>query len=59
MQKFVELDKRSKKAQKEFYKSQRVSNGFNTGTRDMKTEKLPTRAMEKRKLKKMLDKAEW
>jgi hypothetical protein len=36
-----------------------VSSGFNTGTRDMKTEKLPTRAMEKRKLKKMLDKMDY
>jgi len=52
MNKFVDLNKRSKKAQKEFYKKQRVINGFNTGTRDMKTEKLPTRAMEKEKIRK-------
>ena len=55
MKKVVDLTKRSKKAQKEFYKKQRVTNGFNTGTRDMKTEKLPSRAMEKENFKKMLD----
>ena len=35
MEKFIELNKRSKKEQKEYYKKQRVTNGFNTGTRDM------------------------
>ena len=39
----------TKKAWIEKQKANRVTNGFNTGTRDMKTEKLPTRAMEKRK----------
>ena len=43
----IELSKRSKKEQKEYYKAQRVTNGFNTGTRTMKTVKNPTRAMQK------------
>lgn len=42
----------TKKAWKEKQKKYRVVNGFNTGTRDMKTEKLPTRAMDKEKIRK-------
>lgn len=45
--KFVDLNKMSKKAQKEYYKTRRVVNRFNTGTRIMKTAKHPTRAMQK------------
>ena len=45
--KFVPMEKRSKKAQKEYHKKQRSVNGFNTGTRVMKTPKTPTRAMRK------------
>lgn len=45
MSKFVEISKRSKKEQKAYYTSQRNVNGFNTGTRTMKTVKSPTRAM--------------
>ena len=45
--KFVPIEKRSKKAQKEYHKKQRSVNGFNTGTRIMKTPKNPTRAMQK------------
>ena len=37
----------SKKELKEYYKQFRAVNGFNTGTRDMKTEKYPTRARQK------------
>lgn len=37
----------SKKAWKEYCKRHRVTNGFNTGTRDMKTDKMPTRARQK------------
>lgn len=50
-------DKKSmtKKAWKEAQKKHRVMNGFNTGIRSFKTEKLPTRAMEKIKFKKVLD----
>ena len=50
-------DKKSmtKKAYKEKQKSQRITNDFNTGTRTMKTEKNPTRAMDKKNFKKMLD----
>lgn len=55
MQKMVDLNKRSKKEQRAFYRSQRVTNDFNTGTRTMKTEKNPTRAMDKENFKKMLD----
>ena len=45
--KMCDITKRSKKEQKEFYKSQRVINGFNTGTRTMKTDKNPSRARRK------------
>lgn len=55
MKKFVELNKRTKKEQKAYYSSLRKTNGFNTGTRTMKTEKNPTRQKEKNKLRKMLD----
>lgn len=55
MNKFTEIDKMSKKAQKEYHAKQRVTNGFNTGTRDMNTDKHPTRAKEKRNFQKMLD----
>ena len=37
----------TKKALKEYYKRQRAVNGFNTGTRDMKSEKYPSRARQK------------
>lgn len=52
---FIPLEKRSKKQQKEYHKKQRQINGFNTGTRDMKSEKYPTREEEKRKLRECLD----
>ena len=54
-------DKKSmtKKAWKEKQKKYRVTNGFNTGTRDMKTAKLPTRAMDKKNFKKELDNADF
>lgn len=42
-----EISKMSKKERKEYYASQRVLNGFNTGTRSMKTDKTPTRARKK------------
>lgn len=44
----------TKKAWLELQKSNRQTNGFNTGTRDMKTAKLPTRAMEKAETRKMI-----
>jgi hypothetical protein len=37
----------TKKAYKELQKQHRVTNGFNTGTRDMQTEKYPTREKQK------------
>lgn len=49
----------TKKAWKEKQKALRVMNGFNTGTRDMKTEKYPSRQENKKELKKMLDKADY
>lgn len=45
--KFVPMEKRSKKEQKAFHAQQRSVMGFNTGTRAMKTKKRPTRAMRK------------
>lgn len=38
----------TKKAYKELQKSRRAVNGFNTGTRTMKTAKKPSRQMRKR-----------
>ena len=55
MEKFIEIEKRSKKEKKAFYAKQRGVNGFNTGTRDMQTAKNPSRAKRKAKMKKMLD----
>lgn len=43
MNKYIPLDKRSKKEQKKYHKQQRIVNGFNTGTRDMKSNKTPNR----------------
>ena len=37
----------TKKAWQELQKQNRATNGFNTGTRDMKSEKYPTRAKRK------------
>ena len=45
--KFVSIDKMTKKQQKEYYAKHRVVNGFNTGTRTMKTDKNPSRARRK------------
>ena len=45
----------TKKAWKEKQKKQRATNNFNTGTRDMKSAKYPTRAKEKEKLREYLD----
>ena len=47
MKNVVEISKRSKKEQKAYYAMQRGVNGFNTGTRTMKTAKNPTREMQK------------
>ena len=52
---YVDISKRSKKEQKAYYSAQRVVNGFNTGTRTMKTPKNPTRAMMKAEMRKGLD----
>jgi len=46
----------TKKAYKALQKIQRGTNGFNTGTRTMKTAKYPTRQEQKNNLRKMLDK---
>ena len=42
----------TKKAWQELQKQNRAINGFNTGTRDMKSEKYPTRAKEKEMVRK-------
>lgn len=47
MKHFVEYSKMSKKKQKELNKKSRGMNGFNTGTRIMKTDKHPSRARQK------------
>lgn len=44
----------TKKAFKEMQKKNRVMNGFNTGTRTMKTAKNPSRQMQKKTLQKMI-----
>lgn len=59
MDKFVDINKRSKKEQKAFYAKQRGVNGFNTGTRDMQTAKNPTRAKRKEKMREVLDKEDY
>ena len=45
----------TKKAWQELQKQNRATNGFNTGTRDMKSEKYPTRARQKEIDKKAVD----
>lgn len=45
----------TKKAWKELQKQNRATNGFNTGTRDMKSEKYPTRARQKELDRKAVD----
>lgn len=55
MKKTIDLNKRSKKEQKAFYKSQRVTNDFNTGTRDMASEKYPTRAKRRAEEKEIIN----
>ena len=45
--KFVPMEKRSKKEQKVFHERELSVMVFNTGTRTMKTKKRPTRAMRK------------
>ena len=45
----------TKKAWKELQKTKRATNGFNTGTRDMKSEKYPTRARQKELDRKAVD----
>ena len=45
----------TKKAWKELQKRNRATNGFNTGTRDMKSEKYPTRARHKELNRKAVD----
>lgn len=52
-----ELKKRSKKKQKEYYSRRRVVNGFNTGTRDMQTEKHKSRAKRKEEDRKEVEDA--
>lgn len=44
-----------KNLKKEKAKKQRVTNGFNTGTRDMKSEKFYDRKVAKKKLRKDIE----
>lgn len=59
MAKYVMMNKRTKKEQKAYYSSLRNTNGFNTGTRTMKSEKYPSRQDRKKDLKKMFDKGDY
>lgn len=45
----------TKKQWLELQRKNRVTNGFNTGTRDMKSEKYPTRARQKEIDRKAVD----
>ena len=45
----------TKKAWKELQKANRTTNGFNTGTRNMKSEKYPSRARQKELDRKAVD----
>lgn len=45
----------TKKQWLELQKQSRATNGFNTGTRDMKSEKYPTRARQKELDRKAVD----
>lgn len=45
----------TKKQWLELQKKSRATNGFNTGTRDMKSEKYPTRARQKELDRKEMD----
>ena len=45
----------TKKQWLELQKKNRATNGFNTGTRDMKSEKYPTRARQKELNRKAVD----
>lgn len=47
MHNYVSIDKRSKKEQKKIASMDRVMNGFNTGCREMRTEKYKSRARQK------------
>lgn len=47
MQKFIPIEKQSKKNQKEYHSKRRNTVNFNTGIRTIKTVKNPTRAMRK------------
>lgn len=47
MKKYVPIDKRSKKEQKEYNKKQRTMSGFNTGTRTMQDKRHPSRVKQR------------
>ena len=55
MKEFNDKKLMTKKAWKQKQKRKRVLNNMNTGTRNMKTNKHPTRAKEKEKLREALD----
>ena len=45
----------TKKKWKKLQKQNRATNGFNTGTRDMKSEKYPTRAEQKENIRREVE----
>lgn len=45
---FIPVNKMGKKQKKAYYSNQRVMNGFNTGTRTMKSAKYPNRQTRKK-----------
>lgn len=47
----IPVEKMSKKARRAYYSSQRVRAGFNTGERDMKSAKYPSRQKLKREIR--------
>ncbi len=55
MKEFNDKKLMTKKAWKQKQKRKRVLNNMNTGTRNMKTNKRPTRAKEKENLREVLD----
>lgn len=55
MKAYVTIDKRQKKAQKDYFSKDRVMMGFNTGTRVEATKKHPSRAKAKADLRKEIE----
>lgn len=52
--KYIPMEKQSKKAQREYYLSNRSTNGFNTGTRVHQDERHVTRAKAKSEFRRQI-----